>query len=247
MEKVRTSTTRWTLARRRRIAGLAAWAALLALPAAASAAGPTATTEPADASLITDTYALISGVVTPGGVATTYWFEWGPTTSYGNTTPVTQAGNGAAEVPVDISLDALKPATRYHFRVVAKPADPAAPEVVGADESFKTFPALAVRLVTRTARVSGGKALITLKAVGPPDETAAGVLTLTAKVAGKLVSFGQLSYTIAAGTTKSVRVRLTAAGRGVLSAANKKRVRVQATAKTTGVKQPLVKSLTLAG
>jgi hypothetical protein len=247
MEKVRTSTTRWTLTRRRGIAGLAACAALLVLPAAASAAGPTAATEPVDASLITDTYALISGLVNPGGVATTYWFEWGTTTSYGSTTPVTQAGNGAADVPVDISLDGLKPATRYHFRVVAKPADAAAPEVVGADRSFKTFPALAVKLVTKTARVSGGKALVTLKAVGPPDETAVGVLKLTAKVAGKLRSFGQLSYTIAAGTTKSVRVTLTATGRSVLSVANNKRVRVQATAKTTGVKQPLVKSLTLAG
>src|SRR5690242_19877118 len=84
-------------------------AVLVALPASASAAAPTATTSPVDSTLLTDTYALISGVVNPGGTATSYQFEWGTTTAYGQSTPVTAAGNGTADVPVDFSLDKLQP------------------------------------------------------------------------------------------------------------------------------------------
>jgi phosphodiesterase/alkaline phosphatase D-like protein len=165
---------------------------LLTVPAAASAAGTTATTAPADPSLITDTYALLSGVLNPGGVATVYWFQWGKTTAYGQATPVTPAGNGAADVPVDVSLDTLKPGTTYHYRLWAKPVgDPTAGDVVGADQSFTTAPALAVGIVGRAVHVSAtGKALVKLKAVGPPDESAAGVLKLTAKVNGQTLSFG---------------------------------------------------------
>jgi len=248
MQKVATSTRRWVPARRRGIASLAACAAVLALPAAASAAAlPTATTVPADPSLITDTYALISGVVNPNGAATVYWFEWGTTTSYGQATPVTAAGNGAADVPVDISLDTLKPATTYHYRVVARPAAGAAgAEVAGADQSFTTSPALALGFVGHSAHVSAvGKALVKLKAVGPPDEAATGVLKLTAKVGDQLRSFGSVSYKVATGSTETVRVRLTAAGRRALRAAAGKSVRVKATAKTSGIKRPVIESLAL--
>jgi hypothetical protein len=247
MENVPRVTKRETAGRRLRIASLATCAMLLAVPGAASAAGTTATTAPADTSLITDTYALLSGVLNPGGVATVYWFQWGRTTAYGQATPVTPAGNGAADVPVDVSLDTLKPGTTYHYRLWAKPVgDPTAGDVVGADQSFTTAPALAVGIVGRAVHVSAtGKALVKLKAVGPPDESAAGVLKLTAKVNGQTLSFGFVTYKVAAGTTKTVRVSVTAAGRRALGAAKGKRLPVSATAKTSGIKRPLVEKLTL--
>ena len=34
--------------------------------------------------------------VMPGGLATNYWFEYGPTTSYGSVTTTTSAGSGRA-------------------------------------------------------------------------------------------------------------------------------------------------------
>jgi hypothetical protein len=248
MENVARSTKRGTAARRSRIASLAACAVLLSVPAAASAASTTATTAPADPSLITDTYALLSGIVNPGGVATAYWFQWGRTTAYGQGTPVTQAGNGTADVPVDVSLDTLKPGTTYHYRLWAKPTgDPTAGDVVGVDQSFTTAPALAVSIVGRAARVSAtGKAALKLKALGPSDEIAEGVLKLTANVGGQVRSFGSVTYKVAAGTTKTVGVSVTAAGRRALSAAKGKKLTVSATAKTSGIKRPVVEKLTLA-
>jgi hypothetical protein len=235
MENVARSAERGTAARRARIASLAACAVLLTVPAAASAATTTATTAPTDPSLVTDTYALLSGIVNPGGVATAYWFQWGRTTAYGQATPVTQAGNGTADVPVDVSLDTLKPGTTYHYRLWAKPTgNPSAGDVVGVDQSF-----------TAAHVGTTGKALVKLKAVGPPDGTAAGVLKLTAKLNGQVRSFGVVSYKLAAGATKTIQVSLTAAGRGALSAAKGHSLPVSATAKTSGLKRPLVQKLTL--
>ena len=229
----------------RGIALLAACGALLVAPAVASAA-TTGATLPADPTLITDTYALISGTLNPDGQDTVYWFEWGKTKAYGHGTPITPAGNGKADVPVDYSLDGLKPATTYHYRIVVKPTG--ADDVFGADQTFKTAPALAVRYASRSAHVTkAGKALVALKAVGPPDTTAQGVLKLAAKVGGRVVSYGSATYSLAAGGKKTVRVALNKAGRDAVRAANGRRISILASAKTRGIKTPVIQSLRLAG
>src|SRR3954453_22617664 len=146
MQNAAMSTTR-----RSRLAVLAACGVLRAVPAAASA-DTTGATLPPDTTLISDSYALISGTLNPGGQASAYWFEWGRTTTYGQGTPITQAGNGTADVPVDYSLDSLKPATTYHYRLIVKPA--AGDNVVGADQSFTTAPALAVGFTGHSAHVT---------------------------------------------------------------------------------------------
>jgi hypothetical protein len=228
-----------------RIAALAACGALLAMPAAASA-DTTGATLPADPTLISDSYALISGTLNPGGQATAYWFEWGKTTTYGQGTPITQAGNGAADVPVDYSLDTLRPATTYHYRLIVKPT--IGDNVIGADQSFTTAPALAVSYVGRSAHVTGaGKALVALTAVGPSDSTAQGVLKLTAKVGKQVVSYGSANYSLTPGQKKTISVALNKAGRDAVRAAKSKGVAVLASAKTTGIKKPAAQSLKLAG
>ena len=71
--------------------------ALLVVAASAWAASPPkAITSAPDLTLLTDSYALLSGTVQPNGTATSYWFEWGTSTTYGNVTPTTSAGNGTA-------------------------------------------------------------------------------------------------------------------------------------------------------
>jgi hypothetical protein len=240
MQHVVTSTIRLP-----RIAVLATCGALLAMPAAASA-DTTGATLPADPTLVTDSYALISGTLNPGGQATAYWFEWGKTTSYGQGTPITQAGNGSADVPVDYSLDTLRPATTYHYRLIVKPTT--GDNVVGADQSFTTAPALAVGYVGRSARVTGaGKALVALKAVGPADATAQGVLKLTGKVGRQLVSYGSANYSLTPGQKKTISVALNKAGRDAVRAAKGKGASVLASAKTSGIKKPVAQTLTLAG
>jgi hypothetical protein len=240
-------------ARRPRLATLTACAALLCIPAAASADGPTVTTLPGDPTLITDTYALLSGIVNPNGVATSYHFEWGPTTAYGQSTPETQAGNGKADVNVDISLDELKPATTYHYRLVASvvQADPSAPPatVAGVDEVVKTAPSLAIGFIGKQAHVSKlGKALVQVRCVGPVDDVCSGRLTLTAALDGKTArTVGSVAYKLAVGSKKTLRVKLSAAARTALATATGQKLGATASAKTSGIKQPLVKQLALAG
>jgi len=58
----------------------------------------------------------MNGTVNPNGLATTYYFQWGTTTSYGNNTTTTSAGSGSANVNVSANLAGLTGGTTYHFR-----------------------------------------------------------------------------------------------------------------------------------
>jgi hypothetical protein len=63
--------------------------------------------------------ATLNGTVNPQGAATNYYFEWGPTTAYGNTTSRQSAGSGTGNVAVSADLTGLGPNTAYHYRLVA--------------------------------------------------------------------------------------------------------------------------------
>lgn len=80
---------------------------------------PITTTGPA--TNVTAHSATLTGVVNPNGSLTTYYFEWGPTTAYGNRAPSTpaSAGSGTNSVPVSANLVSLNPGTLYHYRLVA--------------------------------------------------------------------------------------------------------------------------------
>jgi hypothetical protein len=58
--------------------------------------------------------------VNPYGLNTTYQFEWGPTTSYGNKIPASPKSLGSGSEPILASeeLNGLEPYADYHFRVV---------------------------------------------------------------------------------------------------------------------------------
>ena len=80
---------------------------------------PTVTTEAA--TLVTTTSATLNGTVNPGGLATTYYFEYGTTTSYGTDIPITpgSAGSGSSAVAESANLTGLTPNTTYDFRIDA--------------------------------------------------------------------------------------------------------------------------------
>jgi hypothetical protein len=227
---------------------LAVLIALAALPATASAAALTATTSPVDTTTVTDTYALIGGVVNPGGTAAGYQFEWGTTAAYGQTTPLTSAANGTADVPVDYSLDGLTPRTTYHYRLVASSTSNPANRVVGADQTFTTTKALALSIVGGRIKLGKDhKAGFGLKVVGPPDTTADGLVTLKALIGKKVQTFAIKSYSIDTGTTKQLSVRVPAAVRKVLAAKKHPKVRLLVSAKTKGIKAPVIKNLKVIG
>jgi hypothetical protein len=67
------------------------------------------------------TSAELVGEVNPREGDTTYHFEWGPTTAYGNQSPAVDAqiGSGNSAVPVSTRLEGLTQGITYHFRLVA--------------------------------------------------------------------------------------------------------------------------------
>ncbi len=67
------------------------------------------------------TSAELLGDINPRLGQTSYHFEWGPTTAYGNSTPVPagDVGAGNSTTSVSIHLDGLAEGVTYHFRLVA--------------------------------------------------------------------------------------------------------------------------------
>ena len=68
---------------------------------------------------VTATAAQLQGGVYPNGADTTYWWEYGTTTAYGQQTTANDIGSGTAPVSVTDSLAGLSPGATYHYRLVA--------------------------------------------------------------------------------------------------------------------------------
>jgi photosystem II stability/assembly factor-like uncharacterized protein len=87
------------------------------------------------AAFVTADGALLQGTVNPNGRATSYWFEYGPTVSYGQVSAAASAGSTLADVAVDATLSGLVPAATYHYRLVAESGGGTS---FGADREFTT-------------------------------------------------------------------------------------------------------------
>jgi len=98
--------------------------------------------EPGDAEAITGSASGISphtaqlnGIVNTNGQDVDYYFEYGPTTQYGD---ISDVFSTTANQPITIAVSALSPDTLYHFRlVVVTDTD----TINGNDRSFETVPA----------------------------------------------------------------------------------------------------------
>lgn len=95
------------------------------------------------ASQVADRSAQLLGRLNPGGLDTSYWFEWGDDT-YGNVIPIPAANAGAGTVPrvVGEVLSTLDAGTTYHFRLCARNSL-AANAVCGVDRTFTTHAPIA--------------------------------------------------------------------------------------------------------
>ncbi|HPS63093.1 MAG TPA: BACON domain-containing carbohydrate-binding protein, partial [Bacteroidales bacterium] len=106
---------------------------------------------------VTCTGATLNGTVNPSGLATTYHFEYGTTTSYGTNTTTTSAGNGSTAVAVNAAISGLTSGALYHFRLVAVNNDGVAN---GDDMTFvpcgPTVTTTAATAVTMTTASTGG-------------------------------------------------------------------------------------------
>ncbi len=99
------------------VAAGAALAVAALAGSAAAASAPSATTGAVTS--VGPTSAGVSGSVNPNGTATTWYVEYGTSTSYGTKTASASAGAGTSSVPVAQTLSGLKAGTTYHYRVVA--------------------------------------------------------------------------------------------------------------------------------
>jgi hypothetical protein len=63
------------------------------------------------------------GTVDPGAADTTYFFQYGTSVNYGQSSASSDAGSGSADVAVSASLSGLTPGATYHYRLVAKNSD----------------------------------------------------------------------------------------------------------------------------
>jgi NHL repeat len=82
----------------------------------------------------------LGALVNPGGIQTSYRFEYGTTTEYGNTTPFPEGsvGEGITARAVWASANGLAPGSTYHYRVVVSNE---LGTVYGADQTFTTLTA----------------------------------------------------------------------------------------------------------
>ena len=101
----------------------------------AAAVTPGAETMPATS--LTSTSATLNATVNPhGSEVSSCVFEYGPTTSYGESKPCTTSpGSGESPVAVSAPISGLTANSTYHFRIVAKNAGG---ESKGADETLQS-------------------------------------------------------------------------------------------------------------
>jgi hypothetical protein len=138
----------------------------------ALAKAPAATTGAATS--VGATTAVVSGKVDPGGEATSWYVEYGPTGSYGSRTDARSAGNGTGQVDVSEQLRGLTTGVTYHYRVVATNASATSR---GADATFQTRAAPAV--VTANAW-----------ALGPSSATVGGTVDPNGRSTGWWIEYG---------------------------------------------------------
>src|SRR5205807_5096826 len=95
--------------------------------------GPSASTDPATD--FTDSMATLRGTVNPYGQATSYHFDYGTTTSYGQAVPSPDAAVGSDRTlhSESATIAGLQRVATYHFRIVASTSNGTA---YGADSTF---------------------------------------------------------------------------------------------------------------
>src|SRR6185369_14515598 len=91
------------------------------------------------------TNATLNASINPGGGATTYYFEYGATTSYGNTTATNSLAAGTSPVSRNSTINGLFPVSTYHYRIVASNS---AGVNRGSDISFTTVTANNITVTT---------------------------------------------------------------------------------------------------
>ena len=84
---------------------------------------------------VNDNTATFYGTLNPNGLATTAYFQYGITTTYGSNTAVQTMGNGTVSINITENITGLAQASTYYFRMVAANS---AGTVYGTGQTFNT-------------------------------------------------------------------------------------------------------------
>ncbi len=119
------------------------------------------------ASGITSSNAVMYALIYPGGAATSYYFQYGLTTNYGNFTGTNSLSADLSSVGVANPLNGLQPGTLYHFRPVALNS---AGTSFGTNAEFATLiaPPGAVTLAASNLSATGATLNATINPGGAP-------------------------------------------------------------------------------
>jgi alpha-tubulin suppressor-like RCC1 family protein len=119
-------------------------------PLQVGTAAPTVTTR--GPSAVSASQATLRGYVSPRGLATSYWFEYGTSTGYGSRIPVPEGSVGTTGQQVSETVE-LQPQSAYHYRLVASNVDGTS---YGSDEAFSTGAPSVTGVSPGTDAASGG-------------------------------------------------------------------------------------------
>ena len=121
---------------------------------------PAAVVDGESVSDLTRTSVTLNAQVNPEGTDTSYHFQYGTDTSYGNTLPVPDgdAGSSTDDQPLSVPVSGLQLNTTYHYRLVATNS---LGTIDGPDQTFTTEPIAGVTLgvsnVTATSATLGAQ------------------------------------------------------------------------------------------
>jgi sugar lactone lactonase YvrE len=170
------------------------------------------------ATLVGADTAKVAGTVNAEASVTRYFFEYGPSTSYGQSTA---AGSAVGEEVIKVSerLSGLQPATVYHYRLVGQSVGGT---TNGPDMTFTTGPRPFGRVfLPATAPLKQRKAAVELQCRGVAIAECKGTLVLRARIKKGirfiLVKVGEADFDFFGGQKKVVTVTLNAAGKKVIS------------------------------
>jgi hypothetical protein len=137
--------------------------------------------------------AVLDASVYPNGSATTAYFQWGATVSYGNSTGVQNLGSGTGLVSLRQTFTGLQPGTLYHYRIVTSNANGT---TYGPDQTYYLDPAVIVGDVNGNGLVDRGELDAVLSSYWPTSPWL--YLTNTAGLGGTNVTFALTNSTAGA-------------------------------------------------
>lgn len=163
--------------------------------------------ETLDVAARSENSARLAALVNPNGSPTTYSFQWGKTSSYGNQTPLPAGNAGQSGVGGYLveNVSGLQSGTTYHYRVVAQSPYGAA---TGADRVFTTRSAVpidarAYEMVTPPFKVTRATGL---PFGSPGNNPNPAIVSLDGETAVWNVSFLPLSDDVAGAQTGDKRI-----------------------------------------